>query len=109
MSLIGTLVSFTPGAKAVSADVNANFSSIRSAFNTSAVLNDTATTITVAHTISASPGLIFSAGTSRIVPGVTSFAIRNNANTADNLLVSDAGLVTARAGFVSTLGGVSLI
>lgn len=32
--------------------------------------------------------------TSRIIPGATSFAVRNNANSRDNLLISDAGNVT---------------
>jgi hypothetical protein len=36
------------------------------------------------------------AAASRIVPGATSLALRNHANNADNLLVSDAGLVTVR-------------
>jgi hypothetical protein len=31
---------------------------------------------------------------SRLVPGATSFAIRNNANTRDNLLLTDAGALT---------------
>lgn len=48
--------------------------------------------------------LTFTTGASVIVPGATSFAIRNNANSADNLLVSDAGIVTTRSN--TTVTGV---
>lgn len=58
------------------------------------------------NTTLASGALVFSAAVSQIIPGATSFAIRNNANGADNLLVSDAGVVTARAGIVVTAGGI---
>lgn len=39
---------------------------------------------------------------SKIVPGATSFAIRNHADSADNLLVSDAGAVTIRTSVSAT-------
>jgi Pectate lyase superfamily protein len=39
------------------------------------------------------------AAASQIVPGATSLSLRNHANSADNLLISDAGSVTVRAGF----------
>jgi hypothetical protein len=39
----------------------------------------------------------YGAAASRIVPGATSFAVRNNVNNADNLLITDAGLVTPRS------------
>lgn len=41
--------------------------------------------------------LTMSDAASRLVPGSTSFAIRNNANSADNLLVADNGDVTVRS------------
>jgi hypothetical protein len=47
--------------------------------------------------------LKFSAAASRIVPGATSLALRNNANSADNLLISDAGAATIRAGLTVTV------
>jgi len=50
--------------------------------------------------------LTFGAAASRIIPGATSLALRNHANSEDNLLVSDAGLVTARAGLVATTGDI---
>lgn len=40
--------------------------------------------------------LTFSAAVSKIIPGATSFSIRNHANSADNLLIDDAGNATAR-------------
>jgi len=38
--------------------------------------------------------LFFTPAASRIIPGATSISLRNNANTADNLLVADNGDVT---------------
>lgn len=51
--------------------------------------------------------ITMTAAASQLIPGATSFAIRNNANGANNLLISNAGLVTARAGLVATAGGVT--
>ena len=48
-------------------------------------------------TLSMSSTLTMTASASRIVAGATSFAIRNNANSADNILVTDAGVVTVRS------------
>ena len=41
--------------------------------------------------------LLFGAAASKLVPGATSFAIRDNADANNNLLVSNAGDVTVRA------------
>jgi hypothetical protein len=41
--------------------------------------------------------ILMSAAASRIRPGATSFALRNNADSADNLLMTDAGAATVRA------------
>lgn len=41
--------------------------------------------------------LKFTPAVSKIVPGATSLAFRNNADSADNLLISDAGTATVRA------------
>ncbi len=106
MGAIATLISFSPSTKIKSSEVNANFTAIRDAFNATAVLTDVAKTITVSHTISADPGLILTAAVSRIVAGATSFAIRNAANSSDNLLVTDAGVVTAR-GILKVSGGLA--
>lgn len=51
--------------------------------------------------------LTFTAAASKIIPGATSFSIRNHGNSADNLLVSDAGVVTARAGLTTTTGAIT--
>ncbi len=40
--------------------------------------------------------LVFSAAVSQIVPGATSLALRNNADSADNLLITDVGAATIR-------------
>jgi len=52
--------------------------------------------------------LTFGAAASRIIPGATSFSVRNHANSADNLLVSDAGVATLRAGLVVAAGGATI-
>lgn len=36
---------------------------------------------------------------SQLIPGATSFSHRNNANSADNLIITDAGVATFRGGF----------
>lgn len=44
-----------------------------------------------------SPGrLVFGATAAKVIPGATSVSLRNNADSADNLLVVDAGNVTVR-------------
>lgn len=48
--------------------------------------------------------LVFGTAASKIIPGATSFSHRNNADSADNLLISDAGAVTVRNGFTITTG-----
>jgi hypothetical protein len=57
-------------------------------------------------TLGGTPGLVFGQAASRIVPGATSLALRNNANNANNVLVTDAGLVTIRAGLTITSAGL---
>lgn len=104
------LVSFSPGQVISSSNVNSNFALC--------VLTDTSRTITVTHTFSASQtfsagltsgaAITLSTAASKVVPGATSLSLRNNADSADNLLVSDAGLVTARIGVVVTSGSSTL-
>lgn len=48
--------------------------------------------------------LTLSATASRIIPGATSLSLRNNANNADNLLVTDAGAATVRTSLQVTTG-----
>ena len=59
-------------------------------------------------TIAAQNGLTFTHATARLVPGATSFSLRNNANNADNVLVSNAGAVTVRAGLTVTASGLTV-
>lgn len=47
------------------------------------------------------------AAVGKILPGATSLSLRNNADSADNLLASDAGLVTIRAGLTLTAGALT--
>src|SRR3990167_5940201 len=72
---------------------------------------ETAATFTAIQTFSAQPvfsaatGISFSAAVARIIPGVTSLSLRNNANNADNLILTDAGAATFR----STVGGITTL
>lgn len=59
-------------------------------------------TITAGDVAITAGSLTFAAAAARLIPGATSFSLRNNANNADNVLVSDAGLVTIRAGLTVT-------
>ena len=65
-------------------------------------------TLTAGDLIVTAGKISIATAASRIVPGATSLALRNNANSADNLLVSDAGVVTVRAGLTITAGGLTV-
>lgn len=47
--------------------------------------------------------LTLSTAISKLIPGATSFSLRNNADGADNLLITDAGIVTMRSDLVTSL------
>lgn len=64
-------------------------------------------TITAGDLTVTAGNLIFGAAASQIVPGVTSLSLRNNANNADNFLLSDAGAGTVRAGLTATTGNIT--
>ena len=53
--------------------------------------------ILAANGITMNAGLTFTNAASKIVPGATSFSHRNNADGADNVLITDAGVVTIRS------------
>lgn len=55
-----------------------------------------------------SGSLTFTAVASKIIPGATSISLRNNADSADNLIITNAGVATVRAGLVITAGGLTL-
>lgn len=44
---------------------------------------------------------------SKLIPGATSLSLRNNADSADNILISDAGLVTIRNGVTVTASNLT--
>jgi hypothetical protein len=46
--------------------------------------------------------VVFTKAVSAIVPGTTSLSLRNNADTADNLIITDAGNITTRGTFTNT-------
>lgn len=48
--------------------------------------------------------LLMLAAASKLVPGITSFSVRNNADGADNLLITDAGAATVRNSLTVTAG-----
>jgi hypothetical protein len=112
MPTIAGLASLTGGTTAFAAPVSANFTEIRDTVNAFGMFTDVARTVTAVQTFSATPvcsagisitgNLTMATAASRLVPGATSFAVRNNANGEDNLLVSDAGNVTVRGTLTST-------
>lgn len=57
--------------------------------------------------------LTFSTAASKIIPGATSMSLRNTADNADNVLISDAGNVTVRGAITVTsdivIGGASMV
>lgn len=99
--------------------LNTNFSTIRDYVNAHALWLDVASQ-TVSETVTFSAAQTFQAGisltgsltmataASKIVPGATSFAIRNNADAANNLVITDAGEATIRAGLTITAGGLTV-
>lgn len=50
---------------------------------------------------------VMGAAVSQLVPGATSFAIRNHADTLDNLIILDSGAATLRATLTMTAGNLS--
>lgn len=52
--------------------------------------------------------LVMTAAASKLVPGVTSFAVRNNADSQNNIIVTDAGAVTLRALLTNTVANPSI-
>ena len=78
-------------------------------FNGSVALGNAAgDAIQIDGTPTISTLLVMSATASRIVPGATSFAINNHADSAANLLITDAGAATIRAGLTITAGGLTV-
>ena len=55
-----------------------------------------------------SGNLTFSTAAAKIIPGATSLTFRNNADSADNLSITNAGIATIRAGAVIAAGNFTL-
>jgi hypothetical protein len=88
---------------ALSTDLPANMQTINDAIVTLA----DAQTISGRKTLSHANGLALSAAASKIVPGATSLSLRNNADDANNLLISNAGAVTVRSVLTLTGGQIA--
>lgn len=68
------------------------------------VVASSLTSVGTLTALAISGAITMSATASQLVPGATSFSVRNHANNADNLLVADNGNVTVR-GTITALGG----
>lgn len=86
-----------------------NYLSTTVASNGATTLNATGAgaAFTFSDAVTLSSTLTFSTAASQIIPGATSFAVRNNANSADNLLISNAGALTARTSMTATSGAIT--
>ncbi len=111
-SQLAAPVTFTSGTTIVSDDVDANFAANRTAFN--ALLTGTDQLVggltangafTVAAGLTVTGTVTMATAISKIVPGATSWGVRNNADGADNIIITDAGAVTLR----STVGGITTL
>jgi len=74
-------------------------------FSGATVANLTAGASTFTAAVTFANNIVMTAASSKIIPGATAFNIRNNADSASNLQVTDVGLVTVRNGLVVTGGG----
>lgn len=105
MATVGTLISFTANTVIRSADVNSNFTALRSAFNNSAVLTDTSTTITVSHTWSVNQafagGITVASGQSIVASGVT---ITGKPTLSGGMTITSGTTITASG--VTIAGGL---
>ena len=93
----------------VTGNVTGSAGTAGSATTAGTVTGAAQTAITSVGTLTAltiSGDLTMTAAASRLIPGATSFTHRNNANSADNLSITDAGFVTIRNGLTLTAGNV---
>jgi len=65
----------------------------------------TGANVALAGNIALSGNLLFNTAVSKIIPGATSISLRNFADSANNLLITDAGAITVR----STITGVTAL
>lgn len=71
---------------------------------TTGALTTAAATVGGDLTIASAFRLLFGAAVSKIVPGATSLSLRNHADNADNLIVTDAGAATVRSDLTLSAG-----
>lgn len=130
MSAFSAGSAFSANSILTSTALNARFSNIETWLGTYAAYFDNTNTFTGATTFSAGvttsagitvnttgitiapqTAITFSHASARVIPGATSLTFRNNANSADNLSIADAGTVTFRgaAVFAGTLTGITNI
>ena len=67
-----------------------------------ALLADTSRNLYAAADANIGGRVVLSTAISKIIPGATSISLRNNADSANNLIVTDAGIATARLDVVAT-------
>jgi hypothetical protein len=65
-------------------------------------------TITVGDLTITAGKINITTAASQIIPGATSLSFRNNANSANNLIITDAGAATIRNGLTVTAGNVGI-
>lgn len=92
------------------ANVTGNFTVNTNKFTVAATTGNTAVagTFAVAGVATLASNLAFSAAVTVIIPGATSIALVNAANNANNLLITDAGLVTLRNTLTIGAGGFAV-
>src|SRR5205807_7300883 len=52
--------------------------------------------------------VLFATAASKLIPGATSLSLRNTADSADNLILTDAGLATLRNTLTISAGGAQI-
>lgn len=98
-----------PGATSFAVRDNANANNNLLISNAGAVTVRSGLTVSASGlTVTGSPDITLTDAASTIVPGATSFAIRDNGNANNNLLVNNNGTVTTRSGLTVTAGGLTV-
>ena len=99
---LGTLTSLTLSG-AISGVTTLTATTLSGTLSTAAQAN--VTSLGTLTSLTTSGAITLTAAAGKIIPGATSISHRNTADTADNLLITDAGAITVR----STIGGVTTL
>ena len=103
---IGALITLADATTIEASDFNSNYTDIRSAFNALVTATNTlAGGVSVDGALTVGGTLTMSTAVSKVVPGATSWGVRNNADGEDNIIITNAGAVTFR----STVGGITTL